>query len=129
MEWIGIVTWLLVILGICIEPLCGQHTVTPDSEAALNLGRCADTVILRPLNQILLSGSIYQVTRYVDSAPYLNYFNTFESYLVSFNNDLKSPDNLAHFQTVDTTHIIGGIYDVLNFPNIDSIVLKSTNAG
>ena len=101
-EQIGVISWLLVPLLICIDPLCGQYTITPDPQP---FTIHADPVIFEPLNQIKFNRSTNKVTSYVDFTPYLHSFNKFETYLLNVTNHLKSPNVLAHFHEADTTHI------------------------
>ena len=52
MEHIGIVTWLIVTLLIYLDCLCGQYTVTPDSQTTLTHGIGVNLLIFQPLNQV-----------------------------------------------------------------------------
>ena len=58
MEQMGVYAWLLVILLICIDPLCGQYTVTSDPHTTIIVGLCRDPVISEPVNHIHCGKSI-----------------------------------------------------------------------
>ena len=45
MEHVAVITWLLFTLLICIDALCRQYIILPDSQTALTHSICADPVI------------------------------------------------------------------------------------
>ena len=77
------------LITMCIDPMQGQHTVTPDPQTTLTLGMHADPVIFEPLSQSWFSESAYKVTSFVNFVPYLTAFRSFVTYWTKFTNDLK----------------------------------------
>ena len=54
-------------------------------------------VIFEPLNKIQLTHSTYQVTTFLDFAPFINGFNNVQNYIKSFKEDVSNP---AYFSKI-----------------------------
>ena len=49
-------------------------------------------VIFEPQNKIKLTCSMYQVTTFLDFAPFVNGFNNVQNYIKDFKKDIHDPD-------------------------------------
>ena len=118
MEQMGVTAWLLGILLICKDLLCGQYTITLDPHTALILGICAVPFIFEPLNQILLIIATYKLTSYINFTSLLHSFSMFEAILITFTNDVNSPGVLACLPEADTACIVCRRTNVLKWPQL-----------
>ena len=55
-------------------------------------------VIFEPQNKIQLTRSTYQVTTFIDFAPFMNGFNNVQKYIEAFKDDISNP---AYFSRID----------------------------
>ena len=66
----GVFTWLLVSLVVCLKSLHGQSSVTITPQTVMAPCMHEAQVIFELLSQIQLSRSMYKVTSYVALGPY-----------------------------------------------------------
>ena len=59
-------------------------------------------VIFEPQNKIQLTCSTYQVTTFLDFAPFMNGFNNVQNYIRSFKEDVSNPANFSKIKHKST---------------------------
>ena len=75
-------------------------------------------VIFEPQNKIQLTHSMYQVTTFLDFAPFVNGFNSVQNYIKNFKKDINDPDYfsmLMHMSTNPCTSPLLNEQDMVAF--------------
>ena len=86
--------WILLVL---IEVAQAEQPIFVPSATGLsdtppeNKQDCLHPVIFEPQNKIQLTHSTYQVTTFLDFAPFMNGFNNVQNYIRSFKEDISNP--------------------------------------
>ena len=98
MHWVGALVLINTVHGIL--PGSNQFTPREDKLSELppeNKQSWAHPVIFEPQPKIKLIHSSYQVTTFLDFAPYINGFNRVKKYIEDYRRDLQDP---AYFERV-----------------------------
>ena len=87
--------WILLVLIVVAQAewplvisLAGELSDTPPE----NRQEWLHPVIFEPQNKIQLTHFTYQVTTFLDFAPFVNRFNNVQNYIKSFKKDIHDPD-------------------------------------
>ena len=92
--------WILLVLTVVAQvewplfiSLAAELSDTPPE----NRQEWLHPVIFEPQNKIQLTRSTYQVTTFLDFAPFINGFNNVQNYIKNFNKDIHDP---AYFSMI-----------------------------
>ena len=100
----GIVVWILLLATICIisvdteQPVFIPFTAELSEASPENKQGWLHSVIFEPQNKIQLTRSSYQVTTFLDFAPFMNGFLTVLAYIKNFKKDIKDTDYFNKIQ-------------------------------
>ena len=104
----GIMVWILLLATMCIISVDTEQSVFIPSTSELseappeNKQGWLHPVIFEPQNRIQLTRSSYQVTTFLDFAPFLNGFLTVQAYIKEFKKDIRNPDYFNKIQHKST---------------------------
>ena len=114
---------ILLILLVLIEVQVDQPIFVP-SAAELsdappeNKQDWLHPVIFEPQNKIQLARSTYQVTTFLDFAPFMNGFNNVQNYIRSFKEDVSNPAYFSKIKHKSTntgfSHLLGEQFESLH---------------
>ena len=79
------------------QPIFAPSTAELSDEPPENKQDWLHPVIFEPQNKIQLTHSTYQVTTFLDFAPFMNGFNNVQRYIESFKEDISDP---AYFSKI-----------------------------
>ena len=104
----GIMVWISLLATMCIISVNTEQPVFIPSTSELseappeNKQGWLHPVIFEPQNRIQLTRSSYQVTTFLDFAPFLNGFLTVQTYIKEFKKDIRNPDYFNKIQHKST---------------------------
>ena len=87
--------WILLVLTVVAkaeQPLFVSLATELSDIPPENRQEWLHPVIFEPQNKIKLSRSTYQVTTFLDFAPFMNGFNNVQNYIKNFKKDIHDPD-------------------------------------
>ena len=87
--------WILLVLTVVAKverPLFVSPTTELSDIPPENRQERLHPVIFEPQNKIQLTCSTYQVTTFLDFAPFVNGFNNVQNYIKNFKKDIHDPD-------------------------------------
>ena len=86
--------WILLVLTVVakVEQPLFVSLATELSDTPENRQEWLHPVIFEPQNKIQLTHSTYQVTTFLDFAPFANRFNNVQNYIKNFKKDIHDPD-------------------------------------
>ena len=106
----GIMVWILLLATMCIILVDSEQPVFIPSTSELseappeNKQGWLHPVIFELQNRIQLTRSSYQVTTFLDFAPFLNGFLTVQAYIKEFKKDIRNPDYFNKIQHKSTNN-------------------------
>ena len=106
MRPIGVFTWTLVSLVVCLESLYRQSSFPPVPQAIVAPGMQKTQLCLNLLGRLNLVGPPARSLVMVILLHTYDNLKTLETYLVNITNDLNSPNIVKHFRETDTTQLI-----------------------
>ena len=92
--------WILLVLIAVAQAeqrLLVSSTTELSDTPPENRQECLNPVIVEPQNKIQLTHSTYQVTTFLDFAPFVNGFNNVQNYIKNFKKDIHDP---AYFSMI-----------------------------
>ena len=87
--------WILLVLTVVAQveqPLFVSSATELSDIPPENRQEWLHSVIFEPQNKIQLTRSTYQVTTFLDFAPFVNRFNNVQNYIKNFKKDIHDPD-------------------------------------
>ena len=92
------ILWILLVLIVVAQaewPLFVSLATELSDTPPENRQEWLHPVIFEPQNKIQLTHSMYQVTTFLDFAPFVNGFNNVQNYIKNFKKDIHDPANFS----------------------------------
>ena len=89
------ILWILLSLTMVVkaeQPLIVSSATELSDKPPENRQEWLHPVIFEPQNKIQLTRSTYQVTTFLDFAPFVNGFNNLQNYIKDFKKDIHNPE-------------------------------------
>ena len=102
MVWISLLATMGIISVNTEQPVFISSTSELSEAPPENKQGWLHLVIFEPQNRIQLTRSSYQITTFLDFAPFLNGFLTVQAYVKEFKQDIRNPDYFNKIQYKST---------------------------
>ena len=99
------ILWILLSLTMVVkaeQPLIVSLATELSDKPPENRQEWLHPVIFEPQNKIQLTRSTYQVTTFLDFAPFVNGFNNLQNYIKDFKKDIHNPEYFSLIMYTNT---------------------------
>ena len=106
--------WILLVLTVVAQaewPLFVSLSTELSDIPPENRQEWLHPVIFEPQNKIQLTHSTYQVTTFLDFAPFVNGFNNVQNYIKNFKKDIHDPDYFSMIMHKSTNPRVSPLLD------------------